>query len=78
MTESAIQSKIMKRLRAEGWFVIKIIVANMSGLPDLLALKPTAVLFVEVKRPGKKPSAIQEHMHAKLRALGFRVEVLDQ
>ena len=34
-------------------------------------------MFVEFKRPGKKPTALQEAWHRKLRALGFKVEVID-
>ena len=33
--------------------------------------------FVEVKAPGKKPRPLQKHRHEQLRALGFRVVVID-
>jgi hypothetical protein len=33
--------------------------------------------FVETKTTGQKPRRIQAYMHKKLRALGFRVEVID-
>jgi hypothetical protein len=36
-----------------------------------------AIQFTECKRPGKKPTAAQEREHARLRALGFQVNVLD-
>jgi Holliday junction resolvase len=77
MTEQDIQAKIMKRLRAEGYYVVKIVQATVVGLPDLLALKPNEVRWIEVKRPGKKPSAVQEYRHNELRGLGFPVEVLE-
>jgi Holliday junction resolvase len=77
MTEQDIQAKIMKRLRAEGYYVVKIVQATVTGLPDILALKPNEVRWIEVKRPGKKPSAVQEYRHNELRGLGFPVEVLE-
>jgi len=48
------------------------------GFPDRIVLLSGAVIvFVELKDAGRKPSKIQERVHAKLRGLGFRVEVLD-
>jgi Holliday junction resolvase len=75
MTEQDIQAKIIKRLEAEGWYVLKLIQTNKPGIPDLVATKPNEVLWVEVKRPGQRPSKVQEYRHAELRALGHRVEV---
>ena len=77
MTEQDIQAKIMKRLRDDGYYVVKLIQTNLVGLPDLIATKPNECRFIEVKRPGKKPSAIQEYRHNELRSLGFSVEILD-
>jgi len=34
------------------------------------------ITFVEVKRPGEGPTNIQLKVHRKLKALGFRVEVI--
>lgn len=48
------------------------------GFPDRICLAPGGVIvFVEVKRPGEVARAIQLKVHSQLRALGFRVEVLD-
>ena len=35
------------------------------------------MMFVELKAPGKKPAAHQLREHARLMALGQRVEVID-
>jgi Holliday junction resolvase len=78
MTEGDIQARIMKRLRAEGYYCIKIVQATASGLPDIVALKPDEVLFVEVKRPGERTSRIQRYRHEELRAQGFAVKVMTQ
>ena len=58
------------------WF--KFVVPGMSGVPDRIALlRGGRVLFVELKRPGAKPRKLQEWVHRKMRALGFRVCVFD-
>lgn len=48
------------------------------GFPDRICLAPRAVIvFVELKKPGELPTKIQLKVQAKIRALGFRVEVID-
>lgn len=37
----------------------------------------SVIRFVELKATGKKPTPGQEREHARLRALGFRVDVVD-
>ncbi|OAV65752.1 hypothetical protein Barb6_02775 [Bacteroidales bacterium Barb6] len=49
--ESDIQRRIIQRLEAEGWYVVKLILTNRPGIPDLMALKNGKAFFVEVKRP---------------------------
>lgn len=57
---------------------LKLLSQHITGLPDRLCLLPRGkIFFVEVKTTGKKPRKIQEHIHEKLRKLGFRVYVLD-
>ena len=51
MTEQQIQTKIIKKLEKEGWFVIKLIRTSKQGIPDILAIKNGVVKFFEVKRP---------------------------
>lgn len=75
MTEQQIQSKRIKELEAEGYYVIKLVTTNKNGIPDLLALKPDDVLFVEVKRPNGKLSRLQEYRLKELDGYGFRTEV---
>ena len=41
-------------------------------------LLAAAITFTECKAPGKKPTPLQERVHARLRALGFTVNVVDQ
>ncbi len=44
----------------------------------LVRLLGAAITFTECKAPGKKPTPLQERVHARLRALGFTVNVVDQ
>jgi Holliday junction resolvase len=75
-TEQQIQSKRIKQLESEGYYVIKIIKANKKGHPDILALHPDkGVLFSEVKTPQGKLSKLQEFRLKELREHGFRTEV---
>ena len=59
MTEQQIQSKRIKELESEGYYVLKLVKTNKNGIPDLVAFKPNAdVLFSEVKRPTGKVSKL--------------------
>ena len=76
MTEQDFQSKLIKQYEAEGWYVVKLIQCNKTGMPDLILTKPDEVRFVEVKAPKGRLSAVQEYRHAELRAKGFTVETV--
>lgn len=73
--ESKIQARIIKRLEAQGYYVVKLILTNKNGIPDLLLLKDGKASFVEVKRPGEKPRPLQEYRMKELTELGFECEV---
>lgn len=73
--ESKIQTRIIKRLESEGCYVIKLILTNKNGIPDLLVLKDGKAFFIEVKRPNEKPRPLQEYRMNELRELGFICEV---
>jgi|TARA_R110000824_G_scaffold348558_1_gene535311 hypothetical protein len=76
MTEQQIQTKRIKELEAEGYYVIKLIKTNKNGIPDLIAIPPDCdVLFSEVKRPTGKLSKLQEYRLKELDKHGCRTEV---
>ena len=76
MTEQQIQTKKIKELEAEGYFVIKLKLTNKNGIPDLLAIpKDSDVLFVEVKGKQGKVSKFQEYRIKELKDHRVRVEV---
>ena len=76
MKESQIQSKKIKELEAQGYYVIKLIKTNKNGIPDLIAIpKDSDVEFYEVKRPTGKTSKLQEYRVKELQAHGLKVEI---
>lgn len=77
-SEKLVERKLVELVKARGGMCIKLLCDQLIGLPDRLCLFPNGeVVFVELKTTGRKPSRIQVFMHKKLRALGFRVEVID-
>lgn len=76
MTEQQIQSKKIKELESQGYYVIKLVKTNKNGIPDLIAIPPNSnVEFIEVKTPIGKVSALQEYRHKELKEHGFIVEI---
>ena len=76
MKEQQIQTKKIKELESQGYYVIKLINTNKNGIPDLIAIPPNCdVLFVEVKKPDGKLSKLQEYRLNELEAHGIKVEV---
>lgn len=66
-----VETKKMKGL-CEKW------TSGSSGWPDRIVILPgSRIGFVEVKAPGKEPRLLQVKRHKQLRALGFKVYVLD-
>lgn len=77
-SEKVIERKLVELVKANDGMCIKLLCDQLIGLPDRLCLFPNhKIIFVEVKTTGQKPRRIQAYMHNKLRALGFRVEVID-
>ena len=77
MTEQQIQSKRIRQLEAEGYYVIKLIRTNKNGIPDLIAIPPNSdVLFCEVKASGGRLSKLQEYRIKELKDYGIKTEVL--
>lgn len=77
-SEKAVERKLVELVKANGGMCIKLLCDQLTGLPDRLCLFPGhKMAFVELKTTGKKPRRIQIFVHNKLKALGFRVEIID-
>lgn len=76
MKEQNIQTNIKNKLKKAGWVVLKLTVVSYAGFPDLLCLKkPGRVAFVEVKKPGNNPTALQKYWLDFLLKMGFDARV---
>ena len=51
MNEQAYQKKITKLLEDKGAYVVKVIVGNKKGIPDIIACYKGKFLAIEVKTP---------------------------
>ena len=76
------EKTIERRLRREagklGALPLKFTSQYHRGMPDRIILLPEGrTVFAEIKTHGKKPTRLQEKAIARLRALGFRCEVVD-
>jgi hypothetical protein len=76
--ETAVEGPLVRALRRRGVLTVKLNLSGNRGWPDRLVLLPGGrAVLVELKRPGGKLRALQEHVHAQLRALGFTVVTFD-
>lgn len=59
--ESSIVAAVVRLAKQRGYWVMKIHGGpyQLAGVPDLLCIKHGKALFLEVKQPGKKATAIQ-------------------
>lgn len=78
LKEKDIEKYLIKGIETQGGMCVKFPPLFFRGFPDRIVLMPKGVIvFVELKAPGEKPRLIQTKVHARLKALGFRVEVID-
>jgi len=75
--ESKLQRKIIKYLEKRHWYVLKIVICNKAGHPDIEAVKDGRLIYIEAKDKGKKAKPLQEYRHEQLRGHGFPVLVID-
>jgi hypothetical protein len=80
ITERQVRNKVLKELKKRNIFVMSLSDKFMSGYPDLLCIKPNIpkpdYFFIELKRPGKTVSKIQEYTHSEIRLRGGVVYVI--
>lgn len=67
MSEAKLQTKILKYLKLEGYWVIKTILCNRNGIMDIIACSPRGrFVGIEVKWGNGKPSKLQEYNIAEV------------
>lgn len=81
--EKDIEGRCCALAEKAGWYQRKITSPGHNGMPDRLFIKrhranaKPRVVFIEFKKPGKKPRALQEVEHRELLATGVEVHVCD-
>ena len=76
--ESIVESYLRHVVKELGGLCPKMVPFIQNGIPDRLVLLPYGrSAFFELKRLGKKPTALQEIKHKQLRELGYFVWVAD-
>ena len=88
MLEKDVEAHLRDKVHDADGIAFKFTSPARRSVPDRLVLMPITseehreivgryVRFVELKAPGKKPTDAQLREHARLRALGFKVHVID-
>ena len=78
LLEKEIEKRICDYAASKGWLVYKFTSPARHAVPDRLFIAPGGrVIFVEFKRTGQKPTVPQEREHARMRAQGVAVYVVD-
>lgn len=78
MLERDIEAHLVARVKAAGGIAFKFTSPQRRSVPDRLILMPGGeVWFAELKAPGKVPTDAQLREHSRIRALGFKVLVID-
>ena len=78
MLEREIEKTLVKRVKVLGGLCEKYTSPGRRSVPDrIITLPGNRIIFVECKAPGKVPTEAQAADHARRRALGCDVRVID-
>ena len=78
MLERDIENALARRVKSLGGTCEKFTSPGRRSVPDRLITMPGGkIIFIELKAPGKKPTELQARDHARRRALGCDVRVID-
>jgi len=76
--ERDVERALIARVKRLGGMCEKFTSPGRRSVPDrLITLPGGVVIFVEVKRPGAKPTALQKRDHQRRRDMGCDVRVID-
>jgi len=78
-SESEVQKEIIDYLEGKGYYVIKIVRANKSGVSDLAVCADGKFIAIEVKAEGKKRTVtrLQQHHQYLVTQSGGKAFVAD-
>lgn len=76
--EKDVEQALVRRVKQLGGIADKFTSPGKRSVPDRLVTLPDGrIVFVELKRPGQKPTAKQQKDHDQRRKLGCDVRVID-
>ncbi len=77
MRESTVESYLVKRCKELGIYERKFVSPQRRNVPDRILVYNGVVVFVELKKPGEKPTPAQKREHIRLTEAGALVVVVD-
>lgn len=78
MLERDVEQALVRRVKALGGLCEKFTSPGRRSVPDRIVTLPGGrIIFVEVKSCGKEPTPLQSRDHARRRALGCDVRVIN-
>ena len=76
--EKDVEAALVRRVKSLGGLCEKFTSPGRRSVPDRIITMPGGqIIFVELKRPGGKPTEAQLKDHGKRRELGCDVRVID-
>lgn len=76
LEESRIETLLREAIKKEGGRAYKFVSPGNAGVPDRIVFLPNGkIIFLELKKHGKKPTALQKAQRKKLESLGQTVRV---
>lgn len=66
MTEAQLEKKLVAFCREHGLLTYKFASPSHRGVPDRIIMGGGKVMFVELKRPGNTPTALQERERRRI------------
>lgn len=78
VSEKSVEQYLKTNIERLGGKCLKFVSPGMNGVPDRICVMPKGRQFyVEVKKPGEKPTKLQQKIHRDFRDLGHMVSVVD-
>jgi hypothetical protein len=73
MKEAELERKVVEWCRRHGLLTYKFVSPSSRGVPDRIVICPGGgILFLELKQPGSKPTALQLHEIDRLHSAGCK------
>ena len=70
MTESTIEKALVAHCKARGLLTYKFSSPAHRGVPDRVIMGGGKLMFIELKRPGKEPTPLQQRELQRIREAG--------